>query len=78
MADRRDEPSVMSVYNPPLRELGRTRELTIRLAFSEIEEILGRPLPPSTYKFSAWWGNESSRKAGAHAGHGVAAGRLRG
>lgn len=68
----------MSVYDPLSRELGRTRAQTIRLTFSEIEEILGRSLPPSAYKFSAWWGNESSHKAGAHAGHGVAAGRLRG
>lgn len=64
MIDQRDEPSVMSVYDPLLRELGRTRAQTIRLTFSEIEGILGRPLPPSAYKFSAWWGNESSRKAG--------------
>jgi hypothetical protein len=64
MIDRRDEPSVMSVYDPLLRELGRTKAQTIRLTFSEIEAILGRPLPPSAYKFSAWWGNESSRKAG--------------
>jgi hypothetical protein len=78
MIDRREEPSVMSVYDPLSRELGRTRAQTIRLTFSEIEEILGRSLTPSAYKFSAWWGNESSRKAGAHAGHGVAAGRLRG
>ena len=54
----------MSVYDPLLRELGRTKAQTIRLTFSEIEAILGRPLPPSAYKFSAWWGNESSRKAG--------------
>jgi hypothetical protein len=53
MIDRRDEPSVMSVYDPLLRELGRTRAQTIRLTFSEIEGILGRPLPPSAYKFSA-------------------------
>ena len=64
MTDRRDELRVMSVYDPLSRELGRTRVQTIRLTFSEIEEILGRPLPPSAYKFSAWWGNESSRKAG--------------
>lgn len=64
MTDRRDELSVMSVYDPLLRELERTKAQTIRLTFSEIEAILGRPLPPSAYKFSAWWGNESSRKAG--------------
>lgn len=54
----------MSVYDPLRRELESTRERTIRLTFSEIEDILGRPLPVSAYKFSAWWGNESSRKAG--------------
>jgi len=40
------------------------RGQAVRLTFSEIEEILGRPLPASAYRFSAWWGNESSRKAG--------------
>lgn len=37
MTGRRDEPSVMSVYDPQSRELGRTRAQTIRLTFSEIE-----------------------------------------
>jgi hypothetical protein len=64
MTDRRDEPSVMSVYDPLSRELGRTRTHTIRLTFSDIEEILGRPLPPSAYKFSAWWENEVRAKRG--------------
>jgi hypothetical protein len=54
----------MSVYDPLRRELESTRDQTVRLTFSEIEGILGRPLPISAYKFSAWWGNESSRKAG--------------
>lgn len=54
----------MSVYDPLRRELERTTTQTIRLTFSEVEEILGRALPPSAYKFSAWWGNESSRRAG--------------
>lgn len=54
----------MSVYDPLRRKLERTRAQTIRLTLSEIEDILGRPLPPSAYKFSAWWGIESSRKAG--------------
>jgi hypothetical protein len=54
----------MSVYDPLRRELERVQGQTVRLAFSEIEALLGRPLPASAYKFSAWWGNESSRKAG--------------
>ncbi|WP_430641883.1 DUF7662 domain-containing protein [Bradyrhizobium nanningense] len=53
----------VSVYDPLRKELQRRMGAqTIRLTFSEIEEILRRPLPPSAYKFSAWWGNESSRK----------------
>lgn len=62
--DQRDEPGIMSIYDPLRRELESTREQTVRLTFSEIEDILGRPLPASAYKFSAWWGNERSRKAG--------------
>lgn len=38
MTGRRDEPSVVSVYDPLSRELGRTRAQTIRLTFSEISE----------------------------------------
>ncbi|WP_426616076.1 DUF7662 domain-containing protein [Bradyrhizobium sp. McL0616] len=44
--------------------LGNVRGPDVRLTFAEIEAILGRPLPASAHKFSAWWGNESSRKAG--------------
>lgn len=54
----------MSVYDPLRRKLESMRVQSIRLTFPEIEDILGRPLPASAYKFSAWWGNESSRKAG--------------
>jgi hypothetical protein len=54
----------MSVYDPLRRKLESVRKRTVRLSFSEIEALLGRPLPASAYKFSAWWGNESSRRAG--------------
>jgi hypothetical protein len=54
----------MSVYDPLRRWLQSLQQTTIQLTFSEIEEILGRPLPRSAYKFNAWWGNESSLKAG--------------
>jgi predicted kinase len=30
------------------------------LAFSEVEAILGSSLPPSAYKYPAWWANEDS------------------
>jgi hypothetical protein len=54
----------MSAYDPLRIKLESLQERTIRLTFSEIEALLGRPLPASASKFSAWWGNESSRKAG--------------
>jgi hypothetical protein len=54
----------MSVYDPLQRKLESMGAQTVRLTFPEIEALLGRQLPASAYKFSAWWGNESSRKAG--------------
>ena len=36
---------------PPTR-----REVT--LTFEELEDILGRKLPPSAYKYTAWWAND--------------------
>ena len=55
---------IKSIYDPLRRQLESVQKPTIQLSFSEIEEILGRPLPRSAYKFSAWWGNESSLRAG--------------
>jgi hypothetical protein len=54
----------MSVYDPLRAKLDSVRGQTVRFTFSEIEALLGRPLPASAHKFSAWWGNESPRKAG--------------
>lgn len=34
---------------------------TITLSFAEIETILKRDLPPSAYKYSAWWSNSTDR-----------------
>jgi hypothetical protein len=53
-----------SVYDPLLRKLQSVPVRSLRMSFSDVEEILGRPLPTSAYKFNAWWGNETSRKAG--------------
>lgn len=30
----------------------------LRLTFSEIESILGKPLPKSAYTFTAWWSTQ--------------------
>jgi hypothetical protein len=37
-----------------------TREVT--LSFSEIERILGAPLPASAKSHRAWWGNQKDTK----------------
>lgn len=36
----------------------RTEEV-VSLTFEEIEKILGFELPPSAYKYPAWWSNAS-------------------
>ncbi|GGI34351.1 DUF7662 domain-containing protein [Bradyrhizobium guangdongense] len=54
----------MSIYDPLRVKLECVRERCVAFTFAEIEEILGRPLPRSAYRFSAWWGNESALKAG--------------
>ena len=53
-----------SIYDALLHKLQTIRAQSIRLSFSEVEEIIGRPLPGSAYRFNAWWGNETSLKAG--------------
>ncbi|WP_445819612.1 DUF7662 domain-containing protein [Bradyrhizobium sp. ISRA442] len=54
----------MSIYDPLQQRLARVQDRTVRLTFAEIEALLGRSLPASAYRFSAWWGNETSRTAG--------------
>ncbi|WP_210318082.1 hypothetical protein, partial [Bradyrhizobium sp. ERR14] len=46
-------PVVELVYDPLCQWLLSTRGQAVRLTFSEIEEILRRPLPASAYRFSA-------------------------
>jgi hypothetical protein len=53
-----------SIYEPLHQRLLSERGQIVRLTFSEIEEILRRKLPASAHKFTAWWSNESSVKAG--------------
>lgn len=53
-----------SVYEPLHQRLLRAGEASLQLTFSDIEAILGRKLPPSAHRFSAWWSNESSLKFG--------------
>lgn len=50
----------MSMYEPLKAFLEGRSEPVIRMTFAEIEGILGRPLPASARKYSAWWANEQS------------------
>ena len=47
----------MSVYDPLRLKLETVEGPNVRLSFAELEGILGKPLPGSAYRFSAWWGN---------------------
>ena len=50
-------------FNNDLTERGSV----VRLTFAErLEQTLGRKLPASAHKFSAWWGN---RKTSMKVGH---------
>lgn len=51
----------MSVYDSLRKTLESERRQAVTLTFSEVEDILGRPLPASAYRFNAWWGNERAR-----------------
>ena len=49
-----------SIYEPLGTYLSKRTEPVVRMTFTEIERVLGRPLPPSARKHSAWWANEES------------------
>ncbi|MFG6082161.1 hypothetical protein ACEUZ9_002804 [Paracoccus litorisediminis] len=47
----------MSVYTPLQERLSTLSVPSVRMKFSDIEEIIERALPPSARQYSAWWGN---------------------
>ena len=50
----------MSKYSPLRDHLLRLRTDRWDATFGEIEDVLGFPLPPSAYRYPAWWSNEVS------------------
>lgn len=46
----------------PLREYlaAEQEQKTVRLTFSEIEGLVGEPLPDSAHKYREWWSNQSN------------------
>ncbi|NSW53481.1 MAG: hypothetical protein HPY85_13330 [Anaerolineae bacterium] len=52
----------MNKYSPLEKYLYYLKryDTVINLPFAEIEEIIGKPLPPSAHKHPAWWANDST------------------
>jgi hypothetical protein len=53
-------PPAQSRYSRLRDELRQRSEQVVHLSFSQIEEIIKAPLPPSARKYPAWWANERS------------------
>lgn len=47
----------MSKYDPLLSYLSQNEGDTVPMGFSEIEQVLGFELPPSSRRQRAWWSN---------------------
>lgn len=57
----------MSKYEPLRRHLLASSELMLELRFTDIEEILGFPLPASARRHAAWWSNSDGSHVQAQA-----------
>ncbi|WP_456237455.1 DUF7662 domain-containing protein [Heliomicrobium gestii] len=49
-------------YQPLQQYLQRVTEESILFTYSDIESIINDKLPPSAFKYPAWWANEISDK----------------
>lgn len=56
--------------------LDRQSAHQITLTFPEIEKVIGEPLPPSAYKYPAWWANGGHSQADAWLNAGWKVGEL--
>lgn len=50
----------MSKYQSFSEFLDKIKEPSYRCSFKDIEKIIGEELPPSAYKYDAWWSNNAS------------------
>lgn len=48
----------MLIYDPLRDNLRRCNRRSLRISFAEIEDLIGRPLPPSAREYQWWWANE--------------------
>ena len=56
----------MSKYQPLFDHLRRSKG-TLDFQFSDVEEVLGFPLPPSARRYAAWWSNSGGTHVQASA-----------
>jgi hypothetical protein len=52
----------MNQYDPLYKWLSRCKQTSARMSFSELEQILGFPLPDTATLRPQWWANEQSSK----------------
>jgi hypothetical protein len=50
----------MGVYEPITDYLRTAQGSRVSLRFDEVEQIIGRPLPKSAYRYREWWSNNPS------------------
>lgn len=51
----------MSKYEPLSQFLSQQTADSITVDFAKIESELGFPLPPSAYRYNAWWANQAGK-----------------
>ena len=59
----------MSKYAPLTRHLRASRKPRVAMTFSEMERLLGFPLPRSSREHRAWWANNPTGHVNAQAWH---------
>ena len=57
----------MSKYDPLRRYLEGATSAELPLSFSEVERVLGFPLPPSAKAHATWWSNNTGTHVGVRA-----------
>ena len=57
----------MSKYTPLTTHLRASGRASVPLSFDKIERIVGAKLPPSAFKYRAWWSNNPTNSVITHA-----------
>ena len=64
-----------SKYDSLKRHLAQSGRGPLRMSFSEVERVLGFPLPKSARTYDAWWLDKSANTTHSHAKAWLDAGR---